>query len=106
MIFIPNFNKLWMQGANKMRSTAHAQVCINEEVAAQRRRWTSCVTIKAVGDGGFAASSQQPLRIPSGVGISSGDLLEFLLGLQEGVYRIRVEMPSSSLANNPHGFFM
>jgi hypothetical protein len=35
-----------MQGAQKLRSEAHLQVRRNDEVAAQRRRWTFYETIK------------------------------------------------------------
>jgi hypothetical protein len=35
-----------MQGAQKLRSEAHSQVRRNDEVAAQRRRWTFYETIK------------------------------------------------------------
>jgi hypothetical protein len=34
-----------MQGAQKLRSEAHLQVRRNDEVAAQRRRWTFYETI-------------------------------------------------------------
>ncbi|MCX5909244.1 MAG: hypothetical protein NTY64_19245, partial [Deltaproteobacteria bacterium] len=37
--------KLQMQGAQKLRSEAHLQVRRNDEVAAQRRRWTFYETI-------------------------------------------------------------
>jgi hypothetical protein len=37
-----------MQGAQKLRSEAHLQVRRNDEVAAQRRRWTFCETISVV----------------------------------------------------------
>jgi len=33
-------------GAQKLRSEAHLRVCRNDEVAAQRRRWTFYETIK------------------------------------------------------------
>jgi hypothetical protein len=36
-----------MQGAQKLRSEAHLQVRRNDEVAAQRRRWTFYEAIKA-----------------------------------------------------------
>jgi len=35
-----------MQGAQKMRSEAHLRVRRNDEVAAQRRRWTFYEVIK------------------------------------------------------------
>jgi hypothetical protein len=35
-----------MQGAQKLRSEAHLRVRRNDEVAAQRRRWTFYETIK------------------------------------------------------------
>jgi hypothetical protein len=35
-----------MQGAQKLRSEAHLPVRRNDEVAAQRRRWTFYETIK------------------------------------------------------------
>jgi len=35
-----------MQGAQKLRSEAHLQVRRNDEVTAQRRRWTFYETIK------------------------------------------------------------
>jgi len=35
-----------MQGAQKLRSEAHSWVRRNDEVAAQRRRWTFYETIK------------------------------------------------------------
>jgi hypothetical protein len=35
-----------MQGAQKLRNEAHLQVRLNDEVAAQRRRWTFNETIK------------------------------------------------------------
>jgi len=35
-----------MQGAQKLRSEAHLQVRRNDEVEAQRRRWTFYETIK------------------------------------------------------------
>jgi hypothetical protein len=35
-----------MQGAQKLRSEAHLHVRRNDEVAAQRRRWTFYETIK------------------------------------------------------------
>jgi hypothetical protein len=35
-----------MQGAQKLRSEAHLQVRRNDEVAAQRSRWTFYETIK------------------------------------------------------------
>jgi hypothetical protein len=35
-----------MQGAQKLRSEAHSQVRRNDEVAAQRSRWTFYETIK------------------------------------------------------------
>ena len=38
--------KLQMQGAQKLRSEAHLQMRRNDEVAAQRRRWTFYETIK------------------------------------------------------------
>jgi len=34
-----------MQGAQKLRSKAHVQVRRNDEVAAQRRRWTFYETL-------------------------------------------------------------
>ena len=34
-----------MKGAQKLRSEAHLQVRLNDEVAAQRRRWTYYETI-------------------------------------------------------------
>jgi hypothetical protein len=34
-----------MQGAQKLRSEAHLQLCRNDEVAAQRRRWIFYETI-------------------------------------------------------------
>jgi len=37
-----------MQGAQKLRSEAHFQVRRNDEVAAQRSRWTFYETIKPV----------------------------------------------------------
>jgi hypothetical protein len=37
--------KLQMQGAQKLRSEAHLQVRRNDEVEAQRRRWTFYETI-------------------------------------------------------------
>jgi hypothetical protein len=37
--------KLQMQGAQKLRSEAYAQVRCNDEVEAQRRRWTFYETI-------------------------------------------------------------
>jgi hypothetical protein len=37
-----------MPGAQKLRSEAHLQVRLNDEVAAQRRRWTFYETIKFV----------------------------------------------------------
>jgi hypothetical protein len=37
--------KLQMQGAQKLRSEAHLRVRRNDEVAAQRRRWTFYETI-------------------------------------------------------------
>jgi len=40
--------KLQMQGAQKLRSEAHLRVRRNDEVEAQRRRWTFYETIKAV----------------------------------------------------------
>jgi hypothetical protein len=36
-----------MQGAQKLRSEAHLQVRCNDEVEAQRRRWTFYETIKS-----------------------------------------------------------
>jgi hypothetical protein len=36
-----------MQGAQKLRSEAHLQVSLNDEVEAQRSRWTFYETIKA-----------------------------------------------------------
>jgi len=36
-----------MQGAQKLRSEAHLQVRRNDEVEAQRRRWTFYETIKS-----------------------------------------------------------
>ena len=38
--------KLQMQGAQKLKSEAHLQVRRNDEVAAQRSRWTFCETTK------------------------------------------------------------
>jgi methylglyoxal synthase len=38
--------KLQMQGAQKLRSESHLQARRNDEVAAQRRRWTFYETIK------------------------------------------------------------
>jgi hypothetical protein len=38
-----------MQGAQKLRSEAYLQVRCNDEVEAQRRRWTFSETIKFVG---------------------------------------------------------
>ena len=38
--------KLQMQGAQKLRSEAHFLVRCNDEVEAQRRRWTFYETIK------------------------------------------------------------
>jgi hypothetical protein len=38
--------KLQMQGARKLRSEAHLQVRRNDEVEAQRSRWTFYETIK------------------------------------------------------------
>ena len=38
--------KFQMQGAQKLRSEAHLQVRRNDEVEAQRRRWTFYETIK------------------------------------------------------------
>jgi hypothetical protein len=37
-----------MQGAQKLRSEAHLQVRRNDEVAAQRSRWTFYETIKTI----------------------------------------------------------
>ena len=37
-----------MPGAQKLRSEAHLQVRHNDEVAAQRRRWTYSETIKKI----------------------------------------------------------
>jgi hypothetical protein len=37
-----------MQGAQKLRSEAYLQVRCNDEVAAQRRRWTFYETIKNI----------------------------------------------------------
>ena len=37
----------YMQGAQKLRSEAHLQVRRNDEVEAQRRRWTFYETIKS-----------------------------------------------------------
>jgi hypothetical protein len=37
-----------MQGAQKLRSEAHLQVRRNDEVAAQRRRWTFYETINII----------------------------------------------------------
>ena len=78
----------------------------NDEVEAQRRRWTFYETIKVVGEGRIVAFVRQQMKMLLGIGISSGDLLEFLLGFQEGIHRLRVEMPSSSFANDLHGYFM
>jgi len=38
-----------MQGAQKLRSEAHLQVRRNDEVEAQRRRWTFYEVIKSEG---------------------------------------------------------
>jgi len=50
-----------MQGAQKLRSEAHLQVRRNDEVAAQRRRWTFYETIRV----GFREKCIQPFSLDS-----------------------------------------
>jgi hypothetical protein len=50
-----------MQGARKLRSEAHLQVRRNDEVEAQRRRWTFYETIK---NGGLEDGKRHQKQAP------------------------------------------
>jgi hypothetical protein len=76
-----------MQGAQKLRSEAHLQVRRNNEVEAQRRRWTFYETIK---DG----SAKKLGNIPFGHSRGNGGLL-FLISLQTPDSLRRGMMPFS-----------
>jgi hypothetical protein len=56
-----------MQGAQKLRSEAHLQVRRNDEVAAQRSRWTFYETIKYETSLFILRSAEKPPAFPSWV---------------------------------------
>jgi hypothetical protein len=53
-----------MQGAQKLRSEAHLQVRRNDEVAAQRSRWTFYETIKILPNISARSPSLHLLLLP------------------------------------------